>query len=227
MAQERPAPHNAPTRLARHKQLMANIPTPDPRPPTPDGPPVVVDLGCGFRKKPGAIGLDIARLPQVDILADVTRTLPFRDNSVDEVVASHLIEHVDNVMDLMAEIWRICKPDALVYFRFPHASTPFVVWVDPTHRRGVLLATFDYFDPETLNGYLFNYYQRAKFRIVRKKLSFNLNADAGVAGRTRRVAGRIFDALANRSPRAQYLCERFWGPLVGIEEAHIWLRALK
>jgi SAM-dependent methyltransferase len=187
----------------------------------------VVDLGCGFRKKPGAIGLDIARLPQVDILADVTRTLPFRDSSVDEVVASHLIEHVDNVMDLMAEIWRICKPDALVYFRFPHASTPFVVWVDPTHRRGVLLATFDYFDPDTLNGYLFNYYQRAKFRIVRKKLSFNLNADAGVAGRTRRVAGRIVDALANRSPRAQYLCERFWGPLVGIEEAHIWLRALK
>jgi SAM-dependent methyltransferase len=200
---------------------------PDSSPLPPPSSPVVVDLGCGFRKKPGAIGLDIARLPQVDVLADVTRTLPFRDSSVDEVVASHLIEHVDNVMELMAEIWRICKPGALVYFRFPHASTPFVTWVDPTHRRGVLLATFDYFDPDTLNGYLFNYYQRTRFRIVRKKLSFNLNAGAGVAGRTRRVAGRIFDALANRGPRAQYLCERFWGPIVGIEEAHIWLRAIK
>lgn len=195
------------------------------RPPTPD--PITIDLGCGFRKKPGAIGLDIARLEQVDILADVTRTLPFRDSSVDEVVASHLVEHVDDVKALMSEIWRICKPDALVYFRFPNATSPYVVWVDPTHRRGVLLGTFDYFDPTTLNGYLFNYYQQAKFRIVRRRLTFNLNAEAGVEGRVRRVAGRIFDALANRNDRARYFCERFWGPLVGMEEAHIWLRAIK
>jgi hypothetical protein len=43
----------------------------------------------------------------------------------------------------------------------------------------------------------------------------------------RRVTGRILDALANRDRQHQYACERFWGPVVGMEEAHVWLRAVK
>jgi SAM-dependent methyltransferase len=188
---------------------------------------VVIDLGCGSRKWPGAIGIDLARLPSVDVVADAMAPLPFRDESVDEVHASHLVEHVDDLMAFMGEVWRVCKPDALVHFRFPHGSTPFMTWKDPTHRRGVFLDTFDYFDPGTFDGRTFGYYHPAKFRIVRQRLTFNIDSDTFVPGKVRRVAGSIFDALANRSERAQYYCERFWGPLVGIEEAHIWLRALK
>lgn len=218
--------------MRRILRQPSNLPTClnlSPSQPRPHNPPVpiAIDLGCGSRKHPGAIGLDIARIREVDILADVTRTLPFRDCSVDEVYASHLVEHVDDLMALMGEIWRVCKPEALVYIRFPHASTPYVVWKDPTHVRGVMLDTFDYFDPNTFDGRTFGYYHPAKFRIVRQRLTFNMNADTWVPGRARRVAGRILDALANRNERAQYFCERFWGPLAGIEEAHIWLRALK
>ncbi|MGH2610423.1 MAG: hypothetical protein ACRDHF_15190, partial [Tepidiformaceae bacterium] len=46
-------------------------------------------------------------------------------------------------------------------------------------------------------------------------------------GRLRRVAGKALDALANRDRRQQYLCERFWGSVVGMEEGHVWLRAVK
>lgn len=188
---------------------------------------VVVDLGCGARKAPGAIGLDIARTAEVDVLADVTRPLPFRDSSVDEVRSSHLVEHVDDLMSLMGEIWRVCKPGALVYLRFPHASTAFVIWKDPTHRRGVFLGTFEYFDPTTFDGHVFGYYHPAKFRIERQRLTFNMNSDEWMPDRSRRVIGRIVDALANRDSRAQYYCERFWGHFLGLEEAHIWLRAIK
>lgn len=195
--------------------------------PSPAGRKVAIDLGCGKRKHAGAIGFDIARIPQVDVLADVTRPLPIRTDSVDEVYASHIVEHLDDLMGFMGEVWRICKPGALVYFRFPHGSTPYVIWKDPTHRRGVLLDTFEYFDPTTFDGKAFGYYHPAKFRIVRQRLTFNMNTDEGVPGRVRRVFGRIVDALANRSERTQYYCERFWGPLIGIEEAHIWMRAIK
>ncbi len=188
---------------------------------------IVIDLGCGRRKKPGAIGLDIASVPGVDILADVMRPLPLKDNSVDEVYASHLIEHVDDVLAFMGEVWRVCKPGALVYFRFPHGSAPFLTWKDPTHRRGVYLAMFEYFDPTTLDGQLWGYYHPAKFKIERRYLNFNLNADTWQPSRARRLLGRLFDWAANRSPRWQYLCERWWGNWVGMEEAHIWLRALK
>ena len=188
--------------------------------------PVALDLGCGTRKRPGALGLDLVRVAGVDVVGDVTR-LPVRDGSVDEVYASHLVEHIDDLMGFMGEVWRVCRPGALVYFRFPHATTSYFIWKDPTHRRGLDLDTFDYFDPRTSEGRVFGYYQPARFQILKQRLTFNLNADAPVAGRARRVAGTIFDALANRSERAQYFCERFWGPLVGMEEAHIWLRAIK
>ncbi len=187
----------------------------------------MVDLGCGLRKKEGALGVDIARVTGVDILADVFRPLPFRDNSVDEVYASHLVEHVEDLSAFMTEVWRVCKHGALVNFRFPHGSSVYGTWVDPTHRRGVFLRTFEYFDPATFAGKAFGYYQPAKFRIVKRRLSFNLNADDPEMRRRRRVAGRVFDALANRGERWMYYAERYWGPLVGIEEAYIWMRAVK
>ena len=37
----------------------------------------------------------------------------------------------------------------------------------------------------------------------------------------------MFDVFANRGRRWQYVCERFWGPIVGIEEADLVLRAQK
>jgi ubiquinone/menaquinone biosynthesis C-methylase UbiE len=188
---------------------------------------VVLDLGCGARKKPGAIGIDIARIEQVDIVANVFEPLPFRDCSVDEVYAAHLVEHVDDLMAFIGEVWRICKPGALVHFRFPHASTPYGIWRDPTHKRGVYLHTFDYFDPTTFDGKAFGYYHPAKFRIVQQRLHYNMNADTFMPKRGRRVVGRVLDSLANRNDRAQYFCERFWGHLVGFEEAQIWMLALK
>ena len=188
---------------------------------------VVIDLGCGQRKKPGAIGLDIARIPGVDIIADVMKPLPLRDKSVDEVVASHLIEHVDNVMDFMGEIWRVCKPGALVYMRFPHGTSKYVTWKDPTHKRGVFLAMFEYFDPNTFAGQAFGYYHPAKFQITERRINFNMNAEQGVGRLPRRVVGGVLDRLANHNERAQYFCERFWGNWIGMEEAHIWMRAIK
>ena len=188
---------------------------------------IVLDLGCGSRKKPGAIGVDIARIPQVDIVADVLRPLPFRSDSVDGIYASHLVEHIDNLGAFMNEVWRICKPGALVQIRFPHGTTPFGIWRDPTHKRGIFLDTFDYFDPNTFDGRMFGYYNPAKFEMVKQRIYYNMNADSWLPNRGRRVVGRILDALANRDERAQYFCERFWGHLVGMEEAQIWLRALK
>jgi hypothetical protein len=54
-----------------------------------------------------------------------------------------------------------------------------------------------------------------------------MNADAWQPKLGRRILGSIFDYLANRNDRAQYFCERFWGNWVGMEEGHLWLRAIK
>jgi SAM-dependent methyltransferase len=193
--------------------------------------PVVIDLGCGERKVAGALGLDIAPLRSVDLLADVDRGLPFRDSTVDGVHAHHLLEHVENLVAVMDEIWRVCKPGGRVYITMPHSTSSYMTWRDPTHRRGMNLSTLTYFDNTTFDGALFSYYSKANFRRLYGRLRF---AAGGRAGRERpgrnllaRTATDMLEAIANRSPYHQHLCERWWGNLLGIAEAYAVLEAVK
>ena len=129
-------------------------------------------------------------------------------------------------MALMGEVWPICKPGALVHFRFPHATTPFGIWRDPTHRRGVYLATFNYWDPSTFDGAYFGYYHPAKFEIVTRRLMYNMNTDTSCPA----VATASSAASSTPWPTATTAGstrERFWGRLLGIEECQIWMRALE
>lgn len=188
-----------------------------------------VDLGCGDGKVKGAIGVDNVRIPGVDVVADLNQGLPFKDSSIDNVVVYHILEHVDDFIGTMNEIWRVCKDGAKVYVRVPHAASTFVTWKDPTHRRGLSIATFAYFDDTYFDGAAFAYYSPARFRIEQARLNFTLTShDTNVIlSWPRRIANALFHSLANRDRRFQYFCERFWGPIVGIEEAVLTMRAIK
>lgn len=186
-----------------------------------------LDLGCGRRKARGSIGVDLVPSPVVDVVADFRQGLPFRDNSVDAVYAYHLLEHLDDFLWFMGEIWRVCRQDARLYVKVPHGSSPFVTWKDPTHRRGLFIATFAYFDDTYFDGAAFSYYSKARFRIEHARLNFSIHNPDSHFSFTRRVLNQVVHILANRDRKSQYLCERFWGPLVGIEEAVLVLRALK
>jgi SAM-dependent methyltransferase len=159
-----------------------------------------------------------------DVLANFDYGLPFRNDSVDAVYAYHLLEHLDNFLGFMDEIWRICRRDALVYVKIPHGSSLFDTWKDPTHKRGLFIATFSYFDDTHFDGRAFSFYAKARFRIERARLNFSVRNSWELP---RRVMAHLVHVLANRSRGAQYICERFWGHLVGIEEAVLILRAIK
>ena len=189
-------------------------------------PPVKIDLGCGKRKVRGSIGVDIVPSPAVDVVADFSQGLPFRDNSADAVYAYHLLEHLDDFLGFMGEIWRICRPDGRVYIKVPHASSSYVTWKDPTHKRGIFISTFAYFDDTYWEGLFYGYYSKAKFRIEKARLNFSIHNPWGFSF-PRRVMNHLVHVMANGSRNSQFLCERFWGHLVGIEEAAIVLRALK
>ena len=161
------------------------------------------------------------------MLADFSQGLPFQDNTVDAVYAYHLLEHLDDFLGFMGEIWRACKDGALVYVKVPHGSSPFVTWKDPTHKRGLFIATFAYFDDTYFDGAAFSYYSPARFRIEKARLNFSIHNPDSYFSFTRRVLNQAVHIMANRSRGSQHLCERFWGPMIGIEEAVLVLRALK
>lgn len=81
-----------------------------------------VDLGCGTNKQIGFIGVDRFPLADVDIVADIDRGLPFDDDSVDTVFASHSLEHVLNLTGALKEIYRICKHGAQICIVAPYSE---------------------------------------------------------------------------------------------------------
>jgi SAM-dependent methyltransferase len=190
-----------------------------------------IDLGCGARKVKGALGVDNVAIPNVDVVCDLNGGLPFKDGSIDGVYVYHILEHLEDFLATMNEIWRVCRHGALVYVKVPHSASSFVTWKDPTHRRGLSIATFAYFDSTYFDGAAFYYYSKARFRIEKARLNFTLSGrpdyDHVEPKLPRKIMNTVFDAVANRDRRFQYFCERFWGPVVGVEEAELVLRAIK
>lgn len=106
--------------------------------------PVRIDIGCGPRKAPGFIGVDIAPAPGVDIVADLGQAFPFDDSTVDELRAHDVIEHLADRIHTMNEIWRICKPGAKVDVRVP-SSDGRGAFQDPTHISFWNINSFKYY----------------------------------------------------------------------------------
>jgi SAM-dependent methyltransferase len=79
-----------------------------------------IDLGCGPSKAPGFLGVDRFPLEGVDMVADLNKSLPFADNSVDLVYASHSLEHIQDLMFTMSEVYRICKHRAQICIVAPY-----------------------------------------------------------------------------------------------------------
>lgn len=110
--------------------------------------PKRLNLGCGKNILPDWINLDRVALSGVDVIANLddcqTTPLPFEDNSIDEFLASHLIEHLHNPLAFMEEIHRIAKPNAKAIFKVPYGSSD-DAFEDPTHVRQYFLNSFGFF----------------------------------------------------------------------------------
>ncbi len=87
----------------------------------------VLDLGSGnHRRRSHVINLEIIATPQVDVIAD-GHTLPFRSESLDMIICEAVLEHVQQPERIIAEIWRVLKPDGYACVAVPflqgfHAS---------------------------------------------------------------------------------------------------------
>ena len=91
-----------------------------------------IDLGCGIWKPEGFIGVDIAPSPNVDVVANLNRRFPFSDNSAEIIRAHDVVEHLDNRIHTMNELWRVSKPDGLIDIRVPSTDGR-GAFQDPTH----------------------------------------------------------------------------------------------
>jgi SAM-dependent methyltransferase len=109
-----------------------------------------LNLGCGDNVKPSTeevvwTNLDRTTREGVDAVGDLENGLPmFEDNHFDFVLASHVLEHVQNFLPLMREIHRILKPGGTLVAKVPEFPCRAAV-ADPTHVRFFVPETFTHF----------------------------------------------------------------------------------
>lgn len=131
--------------------------------------PVILNLGCGNHKSDDEIGVDIIRTEKTDIVCDIGGgNLPFADNSVDIIRSRHSFEHVDDVVSLMSEVYRLLKPGGILEVTVPHVSN-IDYFRDPTHKTFFTFGTFDYF----VEGMKPIAYSDVRFSYLDKQLIFS------------------------------------------------------
>ena len=95
-----------------------------------------IDIGCGPNKKEGFVGVDQYPFPNVDHVLNVgSESLPFEDGSVEEVHASHFVEHLTATerCHLFNELNRVMAPGAKMTMIVPHWGSS-RAYGDPTHQ---------------------------------------------------------------------------------------------
>lgn len=85
---------------------------------------VILNLGCGFKKMEGAINVDAFSCCSPDVQWDLnTFPYPWDDNSVDEILMSHVLEHIPDWWQAFNECARILKPGGRYEVRVPDESS--------------------------------------------------------------------------------------------------------
>ncbi len=102
-----------------------------------------------------------------DFLGDITN-IPVKESSVANILLDNVIEHINNIPDLMKEIYRISKNNAIVTVRTPH-FTSISSWIDPTHCHHLSYFSMEHF---TKNNVMHYTGVGKGFKILSKKLSF-------------------------------------------------------
>jgi SAM-dependent methyltransferase len=150
----------------------------------------ILDLGCGKKKRPGAVGVDFNERTNTDIIHNLNIfPYPLENESFDEIYIDNTLEHLDNVIGVMEEVHRICKKGGMVKIMVPYFRS---VWasIDPTHQHYFTANSFSYFDPD--NPICKRYaYSSARFKVESTRFNEGLKSS---------MFKSFIRAIANRFP---------------------------
>jgi ubiquinone/menaquinone biosynthesis C-methylase UbiE len=97
-----------------------------------------INIGSGHNNPEGFVSIDYDANSNPDYRLNIeTDRLPFDDNTVELVLAHHILEHLgDGYFHALKELYRVCKHGAIIDIRVPHPRHDAFL-ADPTHRRPI------------------------------------------------------------------------------------------
>lgn len=173
-------------------------------------------LGCGNDRRSGYINLDSSREVNPDKVWNLEKTpLSFKDDSVDEILANHILEHIINFIPLMNDIHRICRKNAIIKIRTPFYSA-WGQYNDPTHVRFFTPFTFNYFEGKNNYSHEVKNNNEINFKVEKAKIHFGIGKS--------KILNKIMDPLINLNQK--FYC-RFLAFIIPAAEIEFELRVIK
>lgn len=175
--------------------------------------PRILDLGCGKKKRPGAIGVDYSDRHDADIIHNLNVfPYPLMDDEFDEIYLDNVLEHLDDPMRVMEEVRRISKSGGQVKVIVPYFRS---VWafIDPTHQHFFTVDSFAYYDPDHIICQRYDY---VKTRFKVERVVFNETLPSG-------WAKRMVIKLANKWPHRY---EYYLSHLIPLDDITYYLRKI-
>jgi len=191
---------------------------------------IVLNLAAGNKRydEEGVVNVDIIASPGIDEIVDLNKfPWKWKDNSVDGIHASHILEHFLDHETFLRECHRILKPGGFLRIIVPHCTNMSSVGCLGHYR------TFSY---DTLHRYLAGgglhdcyMFQGIKFKTVEMRVNWVWEETVkypksipNLDDRLRmiiRPIDKVISWLINLGPR---WFERFWWPLVGGASEVVW-----
>ena len=105
-----------------------------------------LNLGCGVDKREGFVNVDAAAACGPDMVVDLDLLpWPFEDDCAEEIVLSHILEHLgaetDTYLGILKELYRVATPGAKITIVIPHPRHDDFLH-DPTHVRVITPESF-------------------------------------------------------------------------------------
>lgn len=131
----------------------------------------ILDVGCGTKKKKGAIGIDFNSQTDADVIHNLEEfPYPFKDDEFDLIYCDNVVEHLNDVIRTVEELWRIAKDGAKIEIVVPYFRSKYAA-IDPTHKHAFTVESFSYFDP---NHHFFQRYRYSDKKLVVESVKFDV-----------------------------------------------------
>ncbi len=131
-----------------------------------DSSAVKLNLGCGKKKYSNFINVDINPRVKPDIIYDLNKIpWPFKDESIDYILMDNVLEHLDDIISVVTEIYRILKRGGIAEIKVPY-------WLskgaheDPTHKHTFSEKSFDFLK----EGFMTDFYTDVRFEVMVEKI---------------------------------------------------------
>lgn len=117
-----------------------------------------LNLGSGLKRYEGYLNVDSDPEVKPDYILNIEEAkFPWPDDSVDEIIAHHILEHIgETFLEFMKELYRVCKSGAIIDIEVPHHRHE-NFYGDPTHKRFITVELLRKFSKKYNNWHIETY----------------------------------------------------------------------